>query len=78
MPTHIMGEHLNFQHMQSLRRNLRGNSSFCLNYHLSVGVVLCGKRKLLERGLLYTLMHTFLHFIVSLQNRFYALALIGL
>ena len=49
----------------------------------SVGVILCDKRMLLERGLPYTLkspnkqlMHTFLHFVVSLQSIFYTLGLI--
>ena len=44
---------------------------------------MCDKRILLERGLPYTLkspnkqlMHTFLHFVVSLQSRFYTLALV--
>ena len=71
---------------QFLRCNSRGNFHF--NYHciltiISVGVILCNKRILLERGLPYTLkspnkqlMHTFLHFVVSLQSRFYTLALV--
>ena len=69
---------------QFLRCNSRGNLSLHLNYYkLSVGVILCDKRIILERGLPYTLkspnkqlMHTFLHFIVSLQSRFYTLALV--
>jgi hypothetical protein len=76
-----MGQHLNFQH------------SFWdviqeITYHYiwtitSVGVTLCDKRILLERGLPYTLkspneqlMHTLLHFVVSLQSIFYTLGLI--
>jgi hypothetical protein len=68
---------------QFLRRitNWRGTST--VTYHciwtiISVGVILCDKRMLLEKGLPYTLkspnkqlMHTFLHFAVSLQRRFY-------
>jgi hypothetical protein len=76
-----MGQHFHFQH------------SFWdviqeLTYHyiwtiISVGVILCDKRILLERELPYTmkspnkqLMHTFLHFVVSLQSRFYTLILV--
>ena len=65
-----------------LRCNSRDNLSLHLNYY-TVGVILCDKRILLERGLPYTLrspnkqlMHTFLHFVVSLQSRFYTLGLI--
>ena len=63
-----------------------------LTYHCiltitSVGVILCNKRILLERGrpasiyveiIKYSkqLMHTFLHFVVCLQNIFYTLGLI--
>jgi hypothetical protein len=68
---------------QFLRCNSRGNLSLHLNYYISYGVILCDKRILLERGMPYTLkspnkqlVHTFLHFVVSLQNRFYTLALI--
>ena len=76
-----MDQHLNFQH------------SFWdviqeITYHYiwtitSVGVTLCDKRILLERGLPYRLkspnkqlMHTLLHFVVSLQSIFYILGLI--
>jgi hypothetical protein len=66
------------------RRNSRDNYH-CIWTIASVGVIyiLCDKRILLEGGLLYTskssnkqLMHTFLHFVVSLQSIFYALGLI--
>jgi hypothetical protein len=66
---------------QFLRRNWRGTSTVtypCIWTIISVGVILCDKRMLLENGLPYTLkspnkqlMHTFLHFAVSLQSRFY-------
>ena len=46
-----------------------------------IGVILCDKRILLERELPYTLKsankqltHAFLHFVASLQRRFYTLA----
>ena len=66
---------------QFLRRNSRGTST--VTYHciwtiVSVCVILCDQRMLLEKGFPYTLkspnkqlMHTFLHFVVSLQSRFY-------
>ena len=69
---------------QFLRCNSRGNLSLHLNVTIiSVGVILCDKGILLERGLPYTLespnkqlMHRFLHFVVRLQSRFCTLALI--
>jgi hypothetical protein len=69
---------------QFLGCNSWGNLSLHLNYYIcSVGDILCDKRILLERGLTYTLkspnkqlMHTFRHFVVSLQSRFYTLALV--
>jgi hypothetical protein len=68
---------------QFLRRNSRGNLH-CIWTIILVGVILCDKRIYYwKRGLPYTLkspnkqlMHTFLHFFVSLQSRFYTLALI--
>ena len=61
---------------QFLRRKSRGNLWLHLNYHIYYN-----KRTLLERGLLYTLKlpnkqlsHRFLHFVVSLLNKFYTLA----
>ena len=46
---YVMDQHLNFQHMQFLRCNSRDN------YYIMhvVGVILCDKRILLERGLPY-------------------------
>ncbi len=70
---------------QFLRCNSRGNYNYhCISTVISVGVILCDKRILLERGQLpYTLkspnkqlMHRFLHFVVRLQSRFYTMALI--
>jgi hypothetical protein len=82
---YIMGQHLNFQH--SFWDVIQEVLVAYLTYHciyllllsiISVGVILCDKRMLLEKGLPYTLkspnkqlMHTFLHFVVSLQSRFY-------
>jgi hypothetical protein len=78
----IMGQHLNFQH--SFWDVIQEVTYHCIWTIISVDVILCDKRILLERGLPpYTLkspnkqlMHTFLHFVVSLQSRFYTLALI--
>ena len=71
-----MGQHLNFQH--SFWDVIQEVTYHCIWTIISVGVILCDKRILLERGLPYTLkspnkqlMHTFLHFVVSLQSRFY-------
>jgi hypothetical protein len=69
---------------QFLRCNSRDNLSLHLNYYISwCYSVRYDKRILLERGLPYTLkssnkqlMHTFLHFVVSLQSIFYTLGLI--
>ena len=76
-----MGQHLNFQH--SFWDVIQEVTYHCIWTIISVGVILCDKRILLERGLPYTLkspnkqlMHIFLHFVVSLQSRFYTLALI--
>ena len=76
-----MGQHLNFQH--SFWDVIQEITYHCIWTITSVGVKLCDKRILLERGLLYTskssnkqLMHTFLHFVVSLQSIFYTLGLI--
>jgi hypothetical protein len=76
-----MGRHLNFQH--SFWDVIQEVTYHCIWTIISVGVILCHKRILLERGLPYTLkspnkqlMHTFLHFVVSLQSRFYTLALV--
>ena len=69
---------------QFLRRNSRGNLSLHLNYQISysVAVILYNKRtSFSERGLLYTfrssnkqLNHRYIHFVVSLQSKFYTLA----
>jgi hypothetical protein len=63
---------------QFLRRNWKGTSTVTYWTIISVGVILCDKRMLMEKGLPYTLkspnkqlMHTFLHFAVGLQSRFY-------
>jgi hypothetical protein len=68
---------------QFLRCNSRGNLSLHLNYYISWCYSVPDKRILLERRLPYTLkspnkqlMHTFLHFVVSLQSRFYTLTLV--
>ena len=54
--------------------------SFSTSY-ITISVILCKKQIILERGFPYTLkspnkqlMHTFLHFVICLQNRFYTLA----
>ena len=66
---------------QFLRRNSSGNLSLHLNDITSFGVILYNKRTSFERGLLYTFRssnkqfnHRFLHFVVSLQSKFYTLA----
>jgi hypothetical protein len=76
-----MGQHLHFQH--SFWDVIQEVTYHCIWTIISVGVILCDKRILLERGLPYTLkspnkqlIHTFLHFVVSLQSRFYTLALV--
>jgi hypothetical protein len=67
-----------------VRRNSRGNLSLHLNHYISNQLVLfCAISEYSsERGLSYTLkspnkqlMHTFLHFVVSLQSRLYTLEL---
>ena len=52
-----------------------------MHLNLLVGVILCSKRTLFERGLPYTfkspnkqLNHRFLHFVISLKSKFYTLA----
>ena len=64
-----------------LRRNSRGNLLTAFKLSHSVGVILHNKRTSFERGLLYRfrslceqLYRRFLHFIVSLQSKFYSLA----
>jgi hypothetical protein len=76
-----MCQHLHFQH--SFWDVIQEVTYHCIWTIIWVGVILCDKRILLERGLSYTLkspnkqlMHRFLHFIVHLQSRFYTLALI--
>ena len=76
-----MDQHLNFQH--SFRDVIQEITSLHLNYYVSWCYILCEKRILLESGLPYTLkslnkqlMYTFLHFVVTLQSRFYTLGLI--
>jgi hypothetical protein len=76
-----MDQHLNFQH--SFRDVIQAITYHCIWTITSVGVILCDKRILLGKGLPYTLeslnkqlMYTFLHFVVSLQSRFYTLGLI--
>jgi hypothetical protein len=76
-----MGQHLHFQH--SFWDVIQEVTYHCIWTIISVGVILCDKRILLERRMPYTLkspnkqlVHTFLHFVVSLQSRFYTLALI--
>jgi hypothetical protein len=76
-----MGQHLHFQH--SFWDVIQEVTYHCIWTIISVCVILCDKRILLERGLPYTLkspnkqlMHRFLHFVVRLQSRFYTLALI--
>jgi hypothetical protein len=76
-----MDQHLNFQH--SFRDVIQEITYHCIWTITSVGVILCDKRILLGKGLPYTLeslnkqlMYTFLHFVVSLQSRFYTLGLI--
>ena len=66
---------------QFLRRNSRGNLSLHLNYHISWCYSVQYKRTSFERGLLYTfrssnkqLNHSFLHFVASLQSKFYTSA----
>ena len=78
-----MDQHLNFQQQHSFRDVIQEITSLHLNYYTSVGVILCERRILLERGLPYTLkslnkqlVYTFLHFVVTLQSRFYTLGLI--
>ena len=70
---------------QFLRCNSRGNLSLHLNYYIS-WCYSARQANIIgsERGLLYTLkspniqlMYTFLHFVVSLQSRFYTLALVS-
>jgi hypothetical protein len=75
-----MGQHL-FQH--SFRDVIQEITYHCIWTTTSISVILCDKRILLERGLRYTLkspnkqlMHTFPHFVVSLQSVFYTLGLI--
>jgi hypothetical protein len=77
-----MGQHLHFQH--SFWDVIQEVTYHCIWTIISVGVILRDKRILLERGLLYTLkspniqlMYAFLHFVVSLQSRFYTLALVS-
>jgi hypothetical protein len=76
-----MDQHWNFQ--PSFWDVIQEITYHCIWTITSVGVILCDKRTLLERGLPYTLkstkkqlMHTFLHFVVSLQSTFYTLGLI--
>jgi hypothetical protein len=76
-----MDQHWNFQH--GFRDVIQEITYHCIWTITSVGVILCDKRILLERGLLYTskssnkqLIHTFLHFVVSLQSIFHTLGLI--
>jgi hypothetical protein len=76
-----MDQHWNFQH--GFRDVIQEITYHCIWTITTVCVILCDKRILLERGLLYTskssnkqLMHTFLHFVVSLQSIFYTLGLI--
>jgi hypothetical protein len=76
-----MGQYFHFQH--SFWDVIQEVTYHCIWTIISVGVILCDKRILLERGLPYTLkspnkqlMHTFLHFVVSVQSIFYTLALI--
>ena len=66
---------------QFLRRNSRGNLSLDLNYYIS----LCYSVRLANiidfhirwnHQINSSCMHAFLHFVVSLQSRFYTLALI--
>ena len=73
------GKHLNFQH--SFWGVIQEVTNHCMWTITLVGVILCDKRILLERELPYTLKsankqltHTFLHFVASLQRRFYILA----
>ena len=72
------GKHLNFQH--SFRGVIQKVTNHCMWTITLVGVILCDNRILLERKLPYTLKsankqltHAFLHFVASLQRRFYTL-----
>ena len=72
------GKHLNFQH--SFWSVIQEVTNHCMWTITLVGVILCDKRILLERELPYTLKsankqltHAFLHFVASLQRRFYTL-----
>ena len=74
-----MGQHLNFQHHFS--DVIQEVTYHCIWTIISVAVILCDYRILLERGIPYRLksankqlMHTFRHFVVSLPSRFYTLA----
>jgi hypothetical protein len=74
-----VGQHLNFQHRFS--DVIEEVTYHCIWTIISVAVILCDYRILLERGIPYTLksankqlMHTFRHFVVSLPSRFYTLA----
>jgi hypothetical protein len=85
-----MDQHLNFQHSfwDVIQEVTLVIIAFELLHQLVLCCSLCDKRILLERGLPYTLKSpnktahessctcTFLHFVVSLQNRFYTLGLI--
>ena len=78
-----MDQHLNFQQQHSFRDVIQENFIAFELLYTSVGVILCERRILLERGLPYTLkslnkqlVYTFLHFVVTLQSRFYTLGLI--
>ena len=73
------GKHLNFQH--SFWGVIQEVTNHCMWTNTLVGVILCDKQILLERELPYTLKsankqltHAFLHFVASLQRRFYTLA----
>jgi hypothetical protein len=73
-----MGQHFHFQH--SFWDVIQKVTYHCIWTIISVGYILCDKRIILERGLPYTLkspnkqlMHTFHHFVVSLQSIFYTL-----
>ena len=73
------GKHLNFQH--SFWGVIQEVTNHCMWTITLVGVILCDKRILLERQLPYTLKsankqltHALLHFVASLQRRFYTLA----
>ena len=74
-----VSSHVNFQH--SFWGVIQEEINHCTWTITLVGVILCDKRILLERELPYTfksankqLTHAFLHFVASLQRRFYTLA----